>query len=241
MHESEASSPLELMTDLTAADWLADRLVGWPTPEQTILVGSVVPTGFEAYARVLHPPHDTSDRPIQWADVAASTGRMVHPEMDWERIIVPRRGFEGRDPVWAHAPLDGYLDPLQCAELATALAPFTDTPQACWFCYWAGFGDIPERLWECPRVRLPGREYLLLRGPLDAVTSSTFERIEFQAPNIWWPDDRNWCVATEIDLMSTYVGGSQSCIDALAGSSFEAIPTGTDARVDHLADRLNAD
>jgi hypothetical protein len=146
---------------------------------------------------------------VRWADVAAATGRTVHREMEWERIIVPLPGFEHRSPVWAQAPLDGYLDRRECAELAATLAPFTDTPEVCWFCVWIGYGDIPERLWEWPQVRLPGREYVLLRGPLDAVTSSTFERIDLQAPNIWWPDDRRWCVATENDLMSTYVGGSQ--------------------------------
>jgi len=37
----------------------------------------------------------------------------------------------------------------------------------------------------------------------------------WQSPNIWWPDDRAWCIATEIDLMSTYVGGGRRCVDSL--------------------------
>jgi hypothetical protein len=37
----------------------------------------------------------------------------------------------------------------------------------------------------------------------------------WQSPNLWWPDDRAWCVATEIDLMSTYVGGSHRCVRAV--------------------------
>ena len=28
------------------------------------------------------------------------------------------------------------------------------------------------------------------------------------SPSIWWPEDRAWCVATDIDLFDTYVGGS---------------------------------
>lgn len=31
-----------------------------------------------------------------------------------------------------------------------------------------------------------------------------------------WPDDRAWCVATEIDLVSAYVGGAASCLDEVA-------------------------
>jgi hypothetical protein len=37
----------------------------------------------------------------------------------------------------------------------------------------------------------------------------------WQSPNLWWPDDRAWCVATEIDLMSTYLGGSRGCVQAI--------------------------
>ncbi len=36
-------------------------------------------------------------------------------------------------------------------------------------------------------------------------------------PNLWWPDDRAWCVATELDMQSTYIGGSRACVDQLLG------------------------
>ena len=45
------------------------------------------------------------------------------------------------------------------------------------------------------------------------------------SPNLWWPDDRAWCVATEIDLAWTYVGGSAALIsDVLASPRLEAQP-----------------
>ncbi len=34
---------------------------------------------------------------------------------------------------------------------------------------------------------------------------------------MWWPDDRAWCVASEVDFHSTYVGGSRRLIDGLLG------------------------
>jgi hypothetical protein len=41
----------------------------------------------------------------------------------------------------------------------------------------------------------------------------------------WWPDDRAWCVATEIDLGWTYVGGSAALIsDVVANPRLEAQP-----------------
>ena len=33
-------------------------------------------------------------------------------------------------------------------------------------------------------------------------------------PNLWWPDDRAWCVASEIDLDYTLVGGpDELCVE----------------------------
>src|SRR6476646_415615 len=96
---------LTLMTHLDAADWLGDRLVPWPTPESTVVVGSVVPTGCAAYARLLHPAHDEDGQVVRWSTVATLTGRTVHPEMEWERIVAPRAG--GGDPQGVYAPEEG--------------------------------------------------------------------------------------------------------------------------------------
>ena len=55
----------------------------------------------------------------------------------------------------------------------------------------------------------------LLAGPIGAIRTSLCHAPRFQTANLWWPDDRAWCVATEIDFMSTYVGGSRRCVQAL--------------------------
>jgi hypothetical protein len=39
--------------------------------------------------------------------------------------------------------------------------------------------------------------------------------IDGQTPNLWWPEDHSWCVASEIDLSSTYVGGPSGLIEQL--------------------------
>jgi hypothetical protein len=36
-----------------------------------------------------------------------------------------------------------------------------------------------------------------------------------QSPNQWWAEDRSWAVATEIDLDSTWVGGSEELVAAV--------------------------
>jgi hypothetical protein len=49
------------------------------------------------------------------------------------------------------------------------------------------------------------------------------------SPNLWWPDDRAWCVATEIDLAWTYLGGSTALIsDVLSKPRLEAQPASPD-------------
>lgn len=60
-----------------------------------------------------------------------------------------------------------------------------------------------------PRLHLPGRDYIVLRGPLagapDAGRGLTPTATGRIGPNLWWPDDRAWVVASEIDLDSDTV------------------------------------
>ena len=69
-----------------------------------------------------------------------------------------------------------------------------------------------------PLFELPWREYRLLSGPLDAAleVGSVLNGVFFpESPNLIWPDDRAWCVATEVDLASTYIAGPQALADDL--------------------------
>jgi hypothetical protein len=62
----------------------------------------------------------------------------------------------------------------------------------------------------------------------------------YRSPNIWWPDDRAWCVATEIDLMSTFAGGSAACAEAILGDTrFESFPLDPDQGIGEGSDELN--
>ncbi|MEU3626615.1 hypothetical protein [Amycolatopsis coloradensis] len=72
---------------------------------------------------------------------------------------------------------------------------------------------------DAPRLRHPGREYLMFAGPLASAKKLGWRPrpnwFEAQSPNLFWPDDRAWCVATEIDFDSTLVAGEEALIDAL--------------------------
>lgn len=83
------------------------------------------------------------------------------------------------------------------------------------------------------------RNYFVFRGSIDAASTLEFNGSS-QAPNLWWPDDRAWCVATEIDGYSTYVGGSARCVEAILGDQrLEALASSTDHRFDLWSDRVN--
>jgi hypothetical protein len=100
-----------------------------------------------------------------------------------------------------------------------------------------------ERRHAAARFTLPDRGMQLYGAPLGAVASPEFLEPIGRAghsPNLWWPDDRAWCVGSEIDLMTTYVGGTHDCIEAvLAEPALEALPASVDQLVTWEADTIN--
>ena len=234
---------VELMEDIAPARWIQELLRPWGNScgaHEQVQVGSLLPEGFAAYARVFHPAslHPGNER-VRWSTVASWTGRTVHPLMQFARIANLPDPY--RHSPWGSLPTHGNLSSEECRTIANVLREFTLTPGCCYFCVWDGYGFLdPARYKRAPRVRVPHRAYLLFRGPLDAVTSFTDTLGWWQSPNIWWPEDRAWCVATEIDLFETYVGGSNACIQSiLSCPDLEALPASIEARVDFGGDTIN--
>ena len=237
-----APDGVEFSEDVSEARWVEERLSAFGT------LRSLLPEGFAAYARIFHPAYLNKDeeRPVRWSTVASCTGRTVHPLMQFERIAGlsedPHDMY--KDPPWGSHPQIGSIPEAECRTLVEALRSFTSTPANCFFCLWEGYGNIDTRLYKASsRVRAPGRDYLLFRGPIDAIMAFLAGDWPFwgHSPNIWWPEDRAWCVATDIDLYDTYVGGSVECIEAIMSNpDLEAIPTTIDARLDLHGDTINA-
>jgi hypothetical protein len=124
--------------------------------------------------------------------------------------------------------------------LVTILERHTSTPDRCWFCLWDGYGSLhpggkaglsegakrprlrrfslrlPQFAPRRPQsklVELPNREYRLFIGAVVAGEGWDL------GPNLWWPYDRAWCVASEMDLDYTLVGGTEELINELVGIS----------------------
>jgi len=89
-----------------------------------------------------------------------------------------------------------------------------------------------ERSPAMPLFELPWREHRLLSGPLDAALEmgSVVNGVFFpHSPSLIWPEDHAWCVATDVDLRSTYVAATPALADELlSGDRLEAWPVRPD-------------
>jgi hypothetical protein len=198
-----------------AAQWLIERLVTFAKS-----VMSIVPAGLDAYARILHPAGQ-GDRVVSWAEVAESTGCTPHREMQWAVLVGAEYYQPGPADCWDGEPRRGTLPAEVARPLVATLGQQTEHAQECWFAVWEGWGDLSPEIMRAPTFELPGRRYHLLTGPIEAAIEP--QPGSQQSASIWWPADHAWCVSTEVDLMSTYVGGSSPCIDEIVASgSFEA-------------------
>jgi len=264
--------------DVSAGDWLTPRLGPFGPA-----VGSIVPRGYEAYARVLHPVARADDPLVSWADVCASTGHDPHALMRWDDIagVMAERVHRSLLASSWLGPEEGNLHPRALRRLCLLLEPHTSTAQRCFFALWAGYDWVdpddsdgsagtfcphgrpsrrrrrpprpphirrrarstpdgtlitpPRRIarWHARRLDIPGRDYLLFSGPLDAATVIGWHaedgRFWPQSPNLFWPDDHAWCVGSDVDLCSTVVGGTASLIaSVVADAGLEAWPVRPD-------------
>jgi hypothetical protein len=224
--------------DVTPAAWVVAGVL----PFRAGRVTSLVPVGFAAYARVFHPARAADGSPVRWASVAAANGRTAHPAMEWVGITGDWRYLneETQAPLWDWWPEEGSLPPREAQIIAAVLSGFTDTDRW-WFGLWEGFGSLPDRWQSAPRILMPDRSMYLFAGTQRDIGSS-FNRsgIWHQTANLWWPDDRAWCVATDIDLMTTYVGASRAAVDALfAHPGLEAAAVPPDQGLGYDTDGLN--
>jgi hypothetical protein len=246
------------MTEVSSASWVTERLQLWDSTG--VRVESFVPSGFEAYVRVVHPARERGgiEPGLRWADLGAGKGVPLSADAAFAEVtgIQP----EDQDALDVFAPLEGTLPVRPCRALTSTLARFTRSPAVCWFCLWDGNGAFWSRShtgpyeWDdssagaraywtdaqaqddflhgLPKVETYARSYFLLRGPLDVACRFEIAGL-YTSPNLCWPADRAWILITEVDDYSTYVGGSRAAIDAvLASEHLEAVEVALDTRMD---------
>jgi hypothetical protein len=217
--------------DAQPAEWVAEAFRDFA---KSVL--SLVPKGFEAYVRVFHPARLRSGEVVTWAEIAAANGREAHAGMQLNALTGIESIYGSQPGVFDVHPAVGWLEADLARALASALRPHSTTPDRCFFAVWYGFAGLGDDVRSAPTFVTPGRKYHLLTGPVEAASEIVEEPLSRRSPNLWWPEDRAWCVATEIDLNSTYVGCTDACrrdLLALEVEAFEIDPaTGITKRSD---------
>jgi hypothetical protein len=137
----EVPSGLTLQRDVAPAEWVDERLLPRRGQTEGVRVAEIVPAGFEAYARILHPAsRRVGDRfePVTWSELARPRGKTIHPEVQLKALL----GDEFRQPPpWGELPEEDSIPQGLRARLVEILRNFTRTADRCWFLSGKGTGS----------------------------------------------------------------------------------------------------
>jgi hypothetical protein len=227
--------------DAEAGDWIAAAR----RPFADYVVGSLVPVSFERYARVLHPARTVSNTSVRWETVAHWSGRTVHSLAQWEALSRPL-GDLAAPPPFVYPPNTGGLRGVQLAAFCGVLAAHTASRDDCYIGVWHGYGWRFDRsdLASWFELRLDQRTFLVRRGSIETAREVGWRHADGtfvpEPPTIIWPADRAWFIASDVDLDSTYLGGSRDLIDALvADPRLEAWEVGAADPITAGSDEIN--
>lgn len=208
--------PLQPEPDARVADWWLEQLDRWG--REGMPVSTFVPRSFPAVRRLLHPWRGQDGTPVTWVEAAELHGVATTAELAEIAYGTNRGDSSGHDVVELGNPRDGELDQAPAEALVDALEQETSTPDDAFVAVWVGWGDIPtERFPGAAVLDTQSRGHFLLRGPLTGVLNSVsaISRRDEATSGIWWPADRSWFVATEIDFPWTFVAGRHQLAERL--------------------------
>ncbi|WP_280276608.1 hypothetical protein [Nocardia wallacei] len=144
---------MKFTTDVERGGWLVARAGADG-------VGNVAGTGFDAYARILHPveairrdvtvtdewgtPEVVAEAMWPWAEVAARNGRVMHPLVQWRKLTDDEdESAMSFDDGWeVGQSVEGWFDPSLLAVLTVHLRAATETPDKVTAGVWNGFGEL---------------------------------------------------------------------------------------------------
>lgn len=201
LHAAESTDP---------AEWIAGSLSGQPWT-----VGALVPNLFESVLR-LHSPDPACD---DWWELyrdlfgcVASVGarHSSTPTTAWFGIW-EGHGFDTSTThlAWTGPPAED--DERERREAQRERQRTANSERNT---------TIASALASVPRFDLPNRAYYLTRGSLSALTELRYpDRPGWRNPDLFWPNDRSWFAATDVDFWSLYIGGSKAFINELAAEA----------------------
>ena len=233
---------LKAVTELPASTH--DRWGGAITARDRT-VRSILPGGFQAYGRILHPAwravrgdsncavsltKDIRAEPVAWADIAACQKKAVGRYSGFGEICGPMVGIErslSDNQGWTYPPDEGVmLAPKMLSSLFDILAGGTDRAMGCNCGFWTGY-DV-RRSPKSLRFRSGYETYWLYRTTLGTLADWWVDRdtrlgLTGDTPDMFWPDNESWFIATPFNAQSTYIGGDPRLIgEILAADDLEA-------------------
>ncbi|MFZ4843000.1 hypothetical protein [Mycetocola saprophilus] len=230
-----------------------DGIPEWLMGRNSMHVSGMLPQGFEAYLRILHPAAGPSlgeeelPRPVTWSDIAAGTGIALQPETTWrelaggpwDNVDVPGMGT-------VHPPAEGRLDQSSMIQLGKYLGETADKSTPIIAGFWDGWEPLANNA-SAPVegvTRLEGSysvnqgQYLFYTfSPESLSTAQWMDSVEFGwaegngiTPSFLFPLNRAWCFATDLDQNSSLLGGPRSLVDPLLElNQLEALAIDQDA------------
>lgn len=175
----------------------------WITGDDWLRLCSLGPPVFDGYVRLHHPGAGSDLDPQELLDVAGDLDEETLTELVG---VLARHTSTPDDCFFALWDGFGEIGGSPATQLialdATGDAPYAVPPA------------FPAEVLAGPRLELPARTYLMFRGPLaeagdwGAADRDPGWRRRINSPNLIWPADHAWFVASEIDLPWTGIGGS---------------------------------
>lgn len=192
---------------VSEASWIAPRLGDWST------VGGLIPDGYECHFVVPHPDLPLAEARSQ-VDAALSRVLCDHAGTD-RRVFVAVWEGDG----WPGTLRTTSADPAARREVSLENERRVRT--------------VKRALAAAPTFDLPERRYYLQVGECGVAYQLNEPGLEDrQPPDLWWPDDHSWFVATDIDLACSYIAGPavlQGLLNEAFGTEIQRVQ-----RSDHL-------
>jgi hypothetical protein len=179
----------------TDVSWIVTKL----GTERT-KVHSVIPDGFEAVVRILHPIR-AGGLLVRWSSLHLS----AIDRSDVEHQLKHETRFADEKL----RPVEGVLPSPLCEHVfQTLISNLRGSNQLLSVLFWTG-SRSSDYLAGAETVQIAGESYYAtLRTQTECIddcrTSSAVA-----TPNWCWPQDRSWLVVTEVDLLCTYVATSR--------------------------------
>jgi hypothetical protein len=183
-----------------------------------------------------NPGQPGNEEPVRWAEVADANSRIVHSLVEWD-FLFPNISDATRQPgIFDLSPSTGTPDPHTVRGLVSVLRQHTQVPQVCWYAIWEGNTALDSIRDAGTLLSVGDDNYFVIRDDISAAGTD----LHGITPSLWWPDDRAWCVCSNIDLMATYVSGTHECIAAiLAHPDLESFPVHATDPVTWDSDTIN--